>query len=131
MVFSDYMPSHGISGSYGSLELPQWLSGKEPACNAGAAGDEGLLGWEDPLEKGMATHSSVLAWRIPMDGEARRATVCRVAKSQTQLKQLSTACIHAHGRFIPSLFRNLHTVLHSGCTNLNCRSQCERIPFPP
>ena len=23
------------------------------------------LGWEDPLEKGMATHSSVLAWRIP------------------------------------------------------------------
>ena len=25
------------------------------------------LGWEDPLEEGMATHSSVLAWRIPMD----------------------------------------------------------------
>ena len=28
------------------------------------------LGWEDPLEKGMATHSSTLAWRIPMDREA-------------------------------------------------------------
>ena len=25
------------------------------------------LGWEDPLEKGIATHSSILAWRIPMD----------------------------------------------------------------
>ena len=25
------------------------------------------LGWEDPLEEGMATHSSVLAWRLPMD----------------------------------------------------------------
>ena len=25
----------------------------------------GSLGWEDPLEKGMATHSSILAWRIP------------------------------------------------------------------
>ena len=25
------------------------------------------LGWEDPLEKGMATHSSIRAWRIPMD----------------------------------------------------------------
>ena len=25
------------------------------------------LGWEDPLEEGMATHSSILAWRIPMD----------------------------------------------------------------
>ena len=28
------------------------------------------LGWEDPLEEGMATHSSILAWRIPMDGGA-------------------------------------------------------------
>ena len=25
------------------------------------------LGWEDPLEEGMETHSSILAWRIPMD----------------------------------------------------------------
>ena len=25
------------------------------------------LGWEDPLEKGMATHSNILAWRIPME----------------------------------------------------------------
>ena len=28
------------------------------------------LGWEDPLEEGMATHYSILAWRIPMDGGA-------------------------------------------------------------
>ena len=28
------------------------------------------LDWEDPLEEGMATHSSILAWRIPMDREA-------------------------------------------------------------
>ena len=33
------------------------------------------LGWEDLLEKGMATHSSILAWRIPMDREAWWATV--------------------------------------------------------
>ena len=25
------------------------------------------LGWEDPLEEGMATHSSIFAWRVPMD----------------------------------------------------------------
>ena len=43
-------------------------------------------GWEDPLEESMATHSSILAWRIPMDREAWRAIVHRVAKSQTQLK---------------------------------------------
>ena len=29
----------------------------------------GSLGWEDPLEKGMATHSSILAWRIPWTEE--------------------------------------------------------------
>ena len=32
----------------------------------------GSLGWEDPLEEGMATHSSILAWRIPMDRGACR-----------------------------------------------------------
>ena len=41
------------------------------------------LGWEDPLEKVMATHSSVLAWRIPTDRGAWQATVHGVAKSQT------------------------------------------------
>ena len=42
------------------------------------------LGWEDPLEEGMATHSSILAWRITMDREAWRATVLGVTKSRTQ-----------------------------------------------
>ena len=43
------------------------------------------LGWEDPLEEGMATHSSILAWRIPMDRGAWQATVHEVAKSWIQL----------------------------------------------
>ena len=38
-------------------------AGKEPTCNVGDLGS--ILGWEDPLEKGKATHSSILAWRIP------------------------------------------------------------------
>ena len=42
------------------------------------------LGWEDLLEKEMATYSSILAWRIPMDRGAWRATVHGVAESQTQ-----------------------------------------------
>ena len=46
--------------------LPGGSDGKESACGAGDAGDLGsMLGQEDPLEKGMATHSSILAWRIP------------------------------------------------------------------
>ena len=39
------------------------------------------LGQEDPLEEGMATHSSILAWRIPMDRGAYLATVHRVTES--------------------------------------------------
>ena len=43
------------------------------------------LGWEDPLEEGMATHSSILAWRIALGRGATRATVHGVAKSWPQL----------------------------------------------
>ena len=43
------------------------------------------LGWEDPMKKEMATHSSILAWKIPMDRGAWQATVHGAAKSQTQL----------------------------------------------
>ena len=41
------------------------------------------LGWEDPLEKEMAIHSSIFAWRIPWTKGAWRATVHEVAKSWT------------------------------------------------
>ena len=48
------------------------------------------LGQEDFLEEGMATHSSVLTWRIPWTEEPGRLQVCMVSESRTQLKQLST-----------------------------------------
>ena len=51
------------------------------------------LGLEDTLEEGMATHSSILAWRIPMARGAWWATVHRVAESDTA-EQLSTAQGH-------------------------------------
>ena len=41
------------------------------------------LGWEDPLDEGMATHSSMLAWRVPMDRGAWQATVHVVTKNLT------------------------------------------------
>ena len=48
----------------GVSQLPLVI--KNPPDNAGAAGDVGsVLGWEDSLEKEMAAHSSILAWRIP------------------------------------------------------------------
>ena len=44
--------------------------GKESACSAEAWVP--FLGWDDPLEKGMATHSSILAWKIPWTEEPGR-----------------------------------------------------------
>ena len=50
---------------------------KNPSANAGDVRDTGLtqiqsLGWEDLLEEGMASHSSILAWRIPWTEEPSR-----------------------------------------------------------
>ena len=74
---------------------------KESTCNAGDAGDMGLMpglgrspGWEDPLEEGVATHFSVLAWRIAWT-EDQRATVHGAENSRAQVKRLSTqACTY-------------------------------------
>ena len=43
------------------------------------------LGWEDPLEEGMATHYSILAWRIPTDRGAWQDTIHRVTNSLIRL----------------------------------------------
>ena len=40
-------------------------------------------GREDPMEKGMATHSSILDWKNPMDGGAWQAVIQQVEKSGT------------------------------------------------
>ena len=55
---------------------------KESACSAGDQGS--ILGWEDPLEKGMATYSSI-AWRIPWTEEPDGLQSMGSQKSQTQL----------------------------------------------
>ena len=55
------------------------------------------LGWEDPLEKSMATHSSILAWRIPMDKGAWWATVHRVANNgKNNGESVGYPCIEKH-----------------------------------
>ena len=66
------------------------LSGKEPACQCRRCKRHTFDPWVrkiDPLEEGMATHSSILAWGIPWKKEpGRQAMVYRVAKSWTLLK---------------------------------------------
>ena len=61
---------------------------------ANAREEGSVLGGEDPLEKEMASYSSHLAWRIPMDRGAWQATVHGASKSQTQVS--AHACAHTH-----------------------------------
>ena len=66
---------------------------KNPPANAGDIRDVDLtLGREDPLEEGMATHTSILAWRIPWTEEPGGLQPIG-PQSRTQLKRLST---HTH-----------------------------------
>ena len=65
------------------MGFPGGSDGKESVCNVGD------LGWEDPLEEGMATHSSILAWRIHMDRRvwwARRVGLSNSAQHKPRLR---------------------------------------------
>ena len=62
--------------------FPGSSDGKASACNAGVRS----LGQEDPLEKEMATHSSILAWRIPWT----EATVHGITKRWTRLSDFAS-----------------------------------------
>ena len=67
------------------LWFPCWFIGKESTCNAGDLQETWVqsLVWEDPLEKEMATHSSILAWRLPWTKEPGGLQSMR-SQSQTQ-----------------------------------------------
>ena len=68
---------------FAMMDSPHGSDGKESACNAG---DLGLIsGWGRFPGGGHATHSSILAWRIPKDRGAWLATVHVIAKNQTRL----------------------------------------------
>ena len=69
-----------------------WLSSKEFSCNAG---DAGFIPWSDPLEEGMATHSSFLPGRMTWTEEPSRLQSMGL-QSQTWLGWLSTHRPHRH-----------------------------------
>ena len=71
--------------------FPGCANAKEPSTNAAAGGQETQvwsLGWKDSLEEGMATHCTILAWRILMDREPGRVSMRW--QSQTLLKRFIT-----------------------------------------
>ena len=71
----------------------RWLLVKNPPASAG---DTGLiLGWEDPLEEEMATHSSILAREIPWTEEPGGLQSVGVTKNQTRLSDSTAAISYA------------------------------------
>ena len=80
--FVDSISTPAFNSNWNPLGFPGGANGKESACQCRKHKRQvPSQGWEDPLEEGMATHSSILAWRIPTDRGAWRATVHRIAKS--------------------------------------------------
>ena len=73
------------------LGFPGGSAGKESACNSGDLGS--IPGWEDPLEKGWATHSSILAWRIPqavksMESQRVKPLVAETLKNLPVIREI-------------------------------------------
>ena len=68
------------------------------------------LGWEDPQKKGMATHSSIVAWRISMDRGAWQTTVHRVAKSETRLSDSICTQVNVYSKKTPEHFRKFKNI---------------------
>ena len=67
-----------------------WLSGKESSCGFFMWETwVQFLGWEDPLEEGMTSQGSILAWRIPWTEEPGGLQSIGLQKSWTRLKRLS------------------------------------------
>ena len=99
------------------------------------------LCWEVPLEEGMATHSRILAWRIPMERGAWCATVHGATKSQTQLSDQAqhiqrcksgalipkdlTSLLEEE---LPDLSRALSLCLHTHTEEMSCEETEGRWP---
>ena len=100
--------------------LPWWFSGKKLACQCRVSS----LGWEDPLEKEIATHSSVLAWQIPMDRGAWWAIVHGVPRESDMTYWLNNKLPQSRFRhkentgksvkifFVPQIFSSYYFTHH-------------------
>ena len=107
------------------LGLPRWLSGKESTCQCRRCSQETWiqsLGRQDPLEKGLATHPSILAWRIIWTEEPG-GLQSMGSESQTRLSARTRAHTHTHththiSSLLGSLSESLRCPVLYSCTTL-------------
>ena len=83
------------------LGFPGGSDSKVPVCNVGDPGS--IPGWEDPLGKEMAAHSSILAWKIPWMEELGRLQSMG-SQSQTRLSDFTFTFFHDHYFFLQLAF---------------------------
>ena len=91
------------------------------------------LDWEDPLEKEMATHSSILAWRIPWTEEPGGLQSTGVTKSRTQLSDFTFtffSFIKSSKILCVSLEVEPRPCLKAIVLFLHCSSLASASPFP-
>ena len=108
--------------------FPGGTSGKEPTCQCRRHKRCGFdpWVWKNPLEEGMATHSSILAWRIPRTEEPGRLWSIGL-QSQTRLKRLST---HSHDDQISGL-PCFPSLLPSQCLSSSSRACDTHFLYEP
>ena len=113
-----------------ALGFPGGPRGRELAANAGDMRDAGSLsGWGRSLEEGMATHSSILAWRLPRTGEpGRLQSVHRSAKSQVKLKRLSTPTV-ALRCVLVSAVQQIESAVHTYIPSFLGFPPISRVPW--
>ena len=107
--------------------FPIGSDGKESACNEGDS-QVWSLSQEDPLEKGMATHASILAWRIPWTKEPGELQFMELQKvGQEQITHTHThththILLQSHNQLGPSLVYNIKSMLflHFKNTSVLC-----------
>ena len=94
-LFPGFFHFFSFKSSYYLGRVSRWHSGKEFTCQQRRCWVQ-FLGQEDPLEKEMATHSNILAWRIPWAEEPGRQQSMGVVKSWTWLSTHTPTHPHSY-----------------------------------
>ena len=94
--------------AYMFIGFPWCLTVKQSVCTVGHSGS--ILGWEDPPEEGMATHSSVLSWRIR--GQRSLVDYSPWGRRESDVTERLSTYTHISHIYVPFLYT--HTYLKSG-----------------